>query len=216
MFLKGCERAGLHRGEFKVMVRGDDMFSWVPAWAHAIIVQSYRDGGFVPKVKSGHKTCDCRFCSNAFYPCKHPDPTITYLPAPTFKAFLKLFFTVHTLSERQWASHVRGVCLGLINTVKHVPIFYEHLQTQIAYTSRKACDAKTTQAAIQEARIKYMQGSKLASEHPITANYIAEMYRQPLAVIDKLRHLVTTWGPAGIYHDCDLMHFVHAVMEVET
>jgi hypothetical protein len=213
MFLEGCRKAGLKPGEFAVMVRGDDMFSWVPAYAHAIIAQSYRDGGFVPKVKSQHDIEDCRFCSNAFYPLHMA--AFDYYPAPTFKAFLKMFITVHKLGKRGRPSHVRGVCLGLAKITAHVPIFNDLISSQLKFTSGLARDRRAVTEAINEAHKKYLKAETAQKESPSALEFVARMYRTPLAVLLRLREFVRTWTEPGVYHSQELLQFVHAVVAVE-
>jgi len=214
MFLEGCRKAGLKPGQFAVMVRGDDMFGWAPPATHSAIKQSYIDGGFVPKLKAGHDVEDCRFCSNAFYPLHRSK--WDYFPAPTFKAFLKMFITVHKLGERNKASHVRGVCLGLQAITSHVPIFNSLINQQLKYTAKSPRRRSAIEQAVQEARKKYLKTTEAQQESPAAQAYVARMYRVPLAVISAVNSQVSTWTQPGVYFSPELLQFVHAVVATET
>lgn len=198
MFYYAFVKAGAKPFEdFMIMVRGDDMLSFLKPQFHDKVEATIRALGFEPKIKRTHDVPHARFCSMAFYPTIH-DGKKWYVPAPTIKCLTKLGATARPLPKREdsWKQHMRGVALGLLALTNHVPLLSDYVQKVLAVTT--GAEGKLLREALRDIRKKYPQASR-HEPLPESDSFLAEMYNLTLGDVDTLRRTIAGMEVPGVY-----------------
>lgn len=198
---------------FRLAACGDDSIGRVcPALLDvSTMVAAGETLGFKMKFKANHPLQDARFCSNAFYPTKDG-----YLMAPTMKCVLKLGATLSNAGpagDDAHRQHMRGVALGLLKQVNHVPLLNDYIQMVLRTTA--GSKGKYLNEARREAEIKYRGVDAACEESDRSEFYIEQMYRLPCGIVRALRQQIAQMSAPGIYSTTDSDIFVAAVGHVE-
>lgn len=196
--------------DFRIMVRGDDMLSFVNPVFHSRLKQYISDLGFKPKIKFQHPIESVRFCSMAFYPTLGGG----YFPAPTFKCLLKWNLPVKVIPSRFRLAHRRGVALGLLKQVNHVPILREYVQNELRVT--QGSKGRYLKDALRESRVKYLKVDTPQHIDPKESySFIARMYHLSISMVLALREQVAQMSVPGIYNSTAIEFLVRGVTRVE-
>lgn len=204
------DHGGVLGRDFFIMVRGDDSLSFIHPRFHKFLVPGLTQLGIKPKMKAGHRIHEIRFCSMAFY------PTVSgkYFPAPTFKCLLKWNFTVKDIPEKQRLAHRRGVALGLLKQVNHVPLLRDYCQNELRLT--QGAKGKYLKAALRDSKIKYLDVDEVQHIDPNQSySYIASMYHLSVGMVLSLRDQISHMDKNGIYNSNEIEFLVRGVARVE-
>jgi len=167
--------------------------------------------GYKMKLKLGHPLSDARFCSNAFYPTKGG-----FMMAPTMKCLLKLGATISQVGEQSpehHKQHMRGVALGLLKQVNHVPLLNDYIQMVLRTTA--GSKGKYLNEARREAEYKYRKVEEYVEESADAEQYLETMYRLPSGLVRTVREQIRTMTLPGIYSTTETDLFVQQVGRVE-
>lgn len=207
------EKAGGKLGrDFAVMVRGDDMIAVVRRGLCLNFASQAKGFGLSPKLKRGHPIEKVSFCSNAFYPAIHKGKKV-WAAAPTLKAMLKVAWTTSVVPLRFWASHARGVALGLIQLVNHIPIFAAYLNKVLSFATTSKGE-KYVQAAIDKAHVKYIPASGCDVDDDVRC-FLSRRYDISIAILEQCQRDFEKFTGIGTLGTPCIEQLVKAVGAVE-
>jgi len=198
--------------DYRMIVCGDDfMGAGIQAVHDALplVERVLRDLGFLPKLKGNLIAENVRFLSMAFYPVAEGG----YAPAPTVKCLFKLNVTKNRLPTGTEAQHRRGVALGLLPLVNHVPILRDAIQRELRDTV--GAHGHVLNRAKHEMRVKYPLGATY-HETPASDSYVAHMYDVSVDTIAYMRRFTLDMHANGFYSSTRALEFVTRSLEVET
>lgn len=89
------------------------------------------DAGFTPEAHVVTSKFDMTFCSSRFW----PSTAGTILGPKIGRVIAKTFFATRMVDEAEAMGQVRGICLGMVNDVSHVPVLRALIPRMIELTS---------------------------------------------------------------------------------
>jgi hypothetical protein len=172
---------------FSLAIQGDDSLiivnnAWKEShWDEDIWLNTWIDFGFKVKfVKISTKVSDCDYCSKYFWPTDgHP---VGYLLGPKpGKTLAKLGWS--TRAHQNLMKHNRGVALGLLPAVGHVPFLKEFVNRVLEITNVDSC--KDVTADVRKYKV---ETSKAFDYCDRTWPFLAELYDCDKVDVDLFQH----------------------------
>lgn len=102
-----------------------------PQVAGAHLVQVCRDAGFNPEAHVVTSRHDMTFCSSRFW----PSTAGTILAPKIGRVIAKTFYATRMVTQSEAMAQVRGICLGMVNDVRHVPVLRKLIPRMLTLTS---------------------------------------------------------------------------------
>lgn len=169
------EAGGVLGRSFSAMVLGDDMIAVVSKGLAPNFVEQAKKLGLSPKLKRGHQLASVSFCSNAFYPAILRG-LYRWCAAPTLKAMLKISWTTSLIDPSLWWAHARGVALGLLTLVNHIPIFVAYLEKILSFSQTHTPKSQRIEDNARVQREMHTFPPTKCDPHPEILPFLSQRY----------------------------------------
>lgn len=128
--------AALYTKWTSMALLGDDnntisVSSYPPQVAAAALRDVCQDAGFQPEAHVVTNPFDMTFCSSRFWPSN----TGSILGPKIGRVVAKTFYAIRMVDHADAMAQVRGICLGMVNDVQHIPVLRAMIPRMIQLTS---------------------------------------------------------------------------------